>query len=307
MTELLYILENISLPIVILIVVGFVFRKLFQVNVKSYSKLLLYLITPVVIFTKLYNADITWAFFIQVMPFVLLLMLLLYGIGQILCMVFQYKKSMRNAFLNSIILFNSGNYGIPLIELAFQSNPIATASQLFIVLIQNIIGNTLGVFHVCAGQSDAKQAVKNMIKMPSLYAILIVLIIKSTHIAIPNVIMLPLEYMTDAFISLALITLGIQLADVKVGDQFKQVMVASAVRIIVAPLLGFGLVLLLGIKGILAQALIIGISTPTAVNTAILAKEFDNESDFAAQIVLMTTIFVTLTLPLIIFFVRRYF
>ena len=31
----------------------------------------------------------------------------------------------------------------------------------------------------------------------------------------------------------------------------------------------------MGIEGILAQALIIGVSTPSALNSAILAKEFD--------------------------------
>ena len=146
MTELLYILENISLPIILLIALGFGFQKLFKIDGKSFAKLLLYLIIPVVIFTKLYKADITWSFFMQVIPYVLILMVCLYCIGLIISFAFQYKKGMRNALLNSLILFNSGNYGIPLIELAFQSNPIATASQLFIVLIQSIAVNTLGVF-----------------------------------------------------------------------------------------------------------------------------------------------------------------
>lgn len=307
MIELLYILENISLPIVFLILLGFGFQKLFKINAKSFSKLLLYLITPIVIFTKLYQADITWEFFLQVVPYVLILMACLYCVGVVISTAFRYQKSMRNAFINSLVMFNSGNYGIPLIELAFQSNPIATASQLFIVLIQSITGSTLGVFHVSAGSSSAKQALKNVAKMPTLYAIALVFAVKATHLSIPNTFMIPLDYITNAFICLALITLGIQLAEVKIGYQFKHVLAATVVRTFIAPLLGFGLVLLLGIKGILAQSLIIGISTPTAVTTAILAKEFDNESDFAAQVVLLTTIFVTVTLPLIIFFVRQYF
>ena len=150
-------------------------------------------------------------------------------------------------------MFNSGNYGIPLIELAFSSNPITTASQLFIVLIQSITGSTLGVFHVSAGSSSAKQALKNVAKMPTLYAIALVFIVKALHVSIPDPLMIPLDYITNAFICLALITLGIQLAEVRIGHQFKHVLVATFIRVLIAPLLGFGLVLLLGIHGILGS------------------------------------------------------
>ena len=89
--------------------------------------------------------------------------------------------------------------------------------------------------------------------------------------------------------------------------RIKDVLIASVIKVAVAPAMGFALVLLFGIKGLLAQAMIIGISTPTAVNSAIIAREFDNEPDFAAQVVLSTTIFCTFTLPLVIYFVRVYF
>jgi predicted permease len=65
--------------------------------------------------------------------------------------------------------------------------------------------------------------------------------------------------------------------------------------------------MMLGIKGVLGAALIIGISTPSAVNSAVIAQEFNNEPEFAAQVVFMTTVFCTVTLPPIIAFVTSYF
>ena len=55
------------------------------------------------------------------------------------------------------------------------------------------------------------------------------------------------------------------------------------------------------IHGELAQALIIGVSTPSAINTAILAKEFNNEPDYAAKIVFYSTLLSGLSMSLVIY------
>jgi len=84
-------------------------------------------------------------------------------------------------------------------------------------------------------------------------------------------------------------------------------MITSAVKIISAPLLAFGIVLALGLHGLLAQALIIGISTPTALTAAMLAFEFDNEPAYTSQVVVVTTVLCTFTLPAVIWFVQQFF
>ncbi|MGI5849649.1 MAG: AEC family transporter [Christensenellales bacterium] len=307
MTELLYILEEISLPIVLLIAIGFVFQKIFKTNVRTYSKLMMYLLIPVVIFTKMYQIDIAWDFFFLVVPFIAILEVMMFFLAFGISAAFRYKKSLRNAFSNSLVLFNTGNYGIPLIELVFRGNPVATASQLFIVVIQNITSNTFGVFQASSGQSSRSNAFLSMLKMPSLYVLLLVAVFKLTGARIPNTVVIPLDYISNMFVGFALITLGVQLANVRLGSQLKEVLTASIVKVIAGPALGFALLLLLGIKGLLAQALIIGISTPSAVNSSILASEFGNEPEFAAQTVFATTVFCTFTLPLVIYAARIYF
>lgn len=308
MSELLYILREISLPIILLIAVGFGFQKIFKTDVRTFSKLLIYLITPVVIFTKIYAADITMDFFLLVVPFVLAwqvcMLLISLGVSGML----GYKKSMRNALSNVLVLSNTGNYGFPLNELVFSANPTAAAAQLFIMVTQNITGQTYGVFNVSSGSNATRrEAILHIFKMPSIYVLALVIVFKFTGVIVPQPILIPLNYIAKAFIAIALITLGVQLAGVKIGHHLKPMLLASILKVGIAPLLGFGLVLLFGIQGLLAKVLIIAMSTPTAVNTAILAKEFNNEPDYSAQIVVLTTIFCTFTLPVIIYFVQQYF
>jgi predicted permease len=305
MSQFLNILLEIQLPILVLIVIGFVFQKALKVDVKTFAKVMIYLLIPVVIFVKIYDMDFTWGFFLAVAPFMVVIEFCMYFTGRGLSRLFKYPKSKNNALNNSMVLFNTGNYGIPLIELVFKSNPIATASQLFIVVVQNITSNTFCVFQASAGSSSKKEAWKNVLKMPALYVLLLVAIVKSTHFTIPQPLLIPLDYLANAFIGMALLMLGMQLATVTTRILQKDVIVISLIKLLLPPLLAFGFISAFGITGILAQALVIGVSTPAAVNTVVLAREFDNEPDFAAQIVVITTVLCTFTLPVIIYLMKH--
>jgi len=300
MQEFIFIITNILLPILILIAAGFIFQKIFKTDVRTFSRLVVYLLIPVMIFVRFYQIESLDAFFI-VIPFVLLLQAVMYIVALVVSVLAGYTKSIRNAFINSMVLLNTGNYGIPLIELVFKGHPVAAASQMFIVVTQNITSNTFGVFYASAGSASRKAALKNMLKMPAIYVIALITVIKIAGFEVPQPVLAPLSQISNAFIAFALITLGVQLAEVRPGGSIKKVLAVSLIKVTAAPLAGFGIALLLGIEGLLAQALIIGISTPTAVNSAIIAGQFGNEPDFAAQVVFTTTLLCTFTIPLVIY------
>ena len=305
MSEFIYILLNISLPIIIMIAAGFGFQKIFKTDSAFLIKFSVYILLPVLLFSKIYGTDFDTVMVLKVVPYIVIFMAAMFIASQLLSMIMKYGRTKRKAIGNIYMLTNTGNYGIPLIALAFPESALAMASQLIIIIIQNIVTSTFGVYQASSGKSTAKQALKNVIRMPVLYAIALAFILKSVGFVMPATITIPMDYITKAFVALALITLGVRLADVKSFAGIKNVIVGTVIRMLIAPVIAFGIVKLLGITGILAQALIIGISTPAAVTTAIIAKEFDNEADFTAQFVLATTIFCTLTLPFVIYFVPR--
>ena len=307
MTELFYILEHISLPIILLILSGFIFQKIFKTDVRTLTRLLVYLLIPVVIFVKILEAEITWNLLLTVTGFTLLLQVFMYLTGVATARLLRQPPQMRCVTVNTLVLLNTGNYGIPLIDLVFSANPVASASQLFIVVVQNITTNTFGVYQLCRGKQTRRQAWVSAAKLPAIYVMALAALLKGFDVEMPVTVMVPLHYLANAFIAVALLSLGAQLAEVKLGQGLKGVMVTSIVKVFSAPLLGFALVLLLGVKGLLAQALVIGISTPTAVNAAVLSREFDAEPGYAAQVVLVTTALCTFTLPAIIWFVGQYF
>ncbi len=305
MSEFIYILLNISLPIIIMILLGFGFQKLFKTDSAFLVKFSVYILLPVMLFAKVYDTDLNAELLLTVIPYIVIFMAAMFIISQVFALIMKYGRPKRKAIGNVYMLTNTGNYGIPLIALAFPGSSLAMASQIIIILCQNIITSTFGVYQVSSGNSSAKKALKNVIKMPALYAIIIAIIVKNIGFEILTTIKIPLDYITDTFVALALITLGVRLADVKSFCGIKSVIAGTVLRMLIAPVIAFGIVKLLGITGILAQALIIGISTPAAVTTAIIAQEFDNEADFTAQFVLATTVFCTFTLPFVIYFVPK--
>lgn len=300
MSTLISIITDIILPIFILIAIGYVSQKKLHMDVRTFTKLNIYIFIPTIIFTKIYRAEATWQLFSTVLIYLAIIFIIMLTLGEVIARLLRYPRPIRKAFINSLLFFNGGNYGLPLVELAFQST-IATTAQIFIMLIQNTLSNTFGVFQASSGRGGNKEAFKNVLTMPALYVLILVAVVKALHIVVPDFLMIPLESLSGGFIPIALITLGVQLAEVKVSTRVKDILISSSIRLVVAPILGFFLVQLMGVEGVLAKSLIIGISTPTAVNMAIIAKEFNNEPEYASQIVFVSTVLSVITISALIY------
>jgi len=301
MGTIVYILIHIVLPIFILISVGFIAQRALIMDVRTFTKLNIYIFVPAILFIKVYETEVTWKLFGTIAVYLIAICLVMFVLGEGVARLFHYPRSRRKAFVNSIVLFNGGNYGLPLIQLAFHSNPLAITVQIFTMLIQNVMTNTIGVFQASSGSMDSGKALKNVLMMPSIYVLLIVIMLKTFSIQLPEFFMVPIKNISSGFIAMALITLGVQLAEVKVAFRIKEVLLSSFIRLIIAPVVGVVLVYLMGLEGIVAKALILGVATPAAVSTAIFAKEFNNEPEYASQIVFVSTILSSVTISIIIF------
>jgi len=306
MSTFFYILLNIILPIFVLVTIGFVVQKKFHLDIRTLTRLSMYVFIPSVLITKIYEAKVSLQFFGTLFIYIMGIQLIMMILGEGIPTLLKYPKSIKKCFSNSLLFFNSGNYGLPLVELVFKQDPIATTAQVFIMVIQNITTNTVGVFQASTGSSSRKEALKNVFSMPSMYVLVAVGIVKWTGITIPDPILVPLQYITNGFVGFALILLGVQLGEIKFEFKVKDILISSFIRLILSPVIGFILVQLLGVHGILAKSLIIGASTPTAVNTAIIAKEFDNEPEYAAQMVFVSTVLSAITISTVIYIVTTY-
>jgi predicted permease len=96
----------------------------------------------------------------------------------------------------------------------------------------------------------------------------------------------------------------VQLSQTKARQNWSRLSWALGLRLLAGPLIAAALVPLFGFKGQDATIMIVSSSFPTAVNTALIAHEFQADSQFAAAAVFYSTLFSMGTVTLLIAVLR---
>jgi hypothetical protein len=158
---------------------------------------------------------------------------------------------------------------------------------------------TVGIMLIDPESTSLLKGLKQLIKVPVLWAIALALVMRLAGATLPEPLRIPLDQLYDGYISLALLTLGAQLAKVKPAAALLPISPALVVRLLLAPAIGWGLALALGLEGLAAQTLILGSGLPTAVNTYIISFEYHRDPTLASLLVFWSTIVSGVTLPVL--------
>ncbi|MBP3962297.1 AEC family transporter [Paenibacillus lignilyticus] len=304
MVIFLSILWNNIIPLSVMIAIGITLHRVFSLDIKTLSKLNFYLFSPAIIFKLLYTTEVTLKSAMTVLLFFVVFMVLMYACVEAVIRLRGIAGGRRGAMRNSVLFYNSANYGIPLNELVFASNPYTLSIQVLIMMLQALLPNTYGIYSVNAHRISGKEIIRTILKQPVIYAIPLGFLMRGFHIPIPYALSVPLDYSANAFIGTALVTLGVQLGSMKFSVHsfmVKEVLISCTMRLLLGPLLAFAVVWMLGLEGLMAQALIVSSSVPTSLSSVLLAVEFDNEQEFASQAVLASTVLSIVTVTLVIF------
>lgn len=299
-----YILFNNIVPLSVLIALGALLQVIFKLDIKTLSKLNFYLFSPAVIFKMLYESQISLAVLLQVLLFFVIFIVLLFFLVELVMKMRSYNRDMKSAMRNSVLFYNSANYAIPLNQLVFIGDTFTLSIQIIIMMMQSLLPNTYGIYSVNAHKGTTRDTLKRIFSLPVLYVIPIGFLMRGFEIPIPDPVYQPINHIANAFIATALLTLGVQLGSMKWKLNLSDVAISNTLRLMVAPALGFAVVWLLGIEGIMAQALVLSCAVPTSLSSVLLAVEFDNEPEFSSQAVFSSTVFSIFTVTMVIYLLQ---
>jgi predicted permease len=193
---------------------------------------------------------------------------------------------------------NGGNYGLSLNLFAFGESAMARAVVYYIVSTVGIY--SLGVFVASNGRVSALRALKAMIKVPALYALTLAGVMRWQAWVAPSWVQRPTDVLAAAAIPVMLLILGMQMAQAPRSLQWRWVGLVTLVRMLVMPLIAFGLANLFHLTGPARRAGVIEASMPSAVLVTVLAIEYDLEPMLVTEAVVFTTLVSPITLtPLI--------
>ncbi|AKU25411.1 AEC family transporter [Geobacillus subterraneus] len=301
------ILLQVMIPMLLIVGLGAGLHRLFHFDMNTLSKLNMYVLLPAVAFINVYDSELNGKVLASVFGFLLLQSSGLIVLSMMMAKWFKLDRSMAAVFQNTIVLNNSGNFGIPVSQLVFHQQPLGAAIQIVVTIFQNFLTNTYGVYQFVSGNGKKGKWVAELWKNPVLHALWLGVVCRWLHVPIPSFLWTPLQRIADAFLAIALFTLGAQIAYARFTALPPLLYMSVLGRLLVSPLLAAAFILLLGLDGVTAQALLIASSYPCSRNTALYALEYDCHPDYAAQAVLLSTLLSAITVTGVVYAARLLF
>jgi predicted permease len=201
----------------------------------------------------------------------------------------------QRAFLMTLAFPNLGNVGLSLCYLSFGKDGLALAVTFFAIF--TIFQMTVGVAIVSGSVS-----LKSMVRMPIVPATLGAVFFLFTGTPVPEWLFITTKLIGDMTIPLMLFTLGVSLAQLKVG-QLRVPVILSLVRLVMGFGVGVGLVSLLHFTGPAAGVVILQCSMPAAVFSYLFAQLYDQQPEEVAGVVIVSTVLGFALLPALLWYI----
>jgi malate permease and related proteins len=294
---------NNILPIILLSGAGFALGKLLHIEPRSLGRVVFYIFSPVLLFDLLVRNQLKFTDAAIVVVFALCFIL---AIGLITFLIGYFLKLDRSALVAILIttmFANTGNYGLPLVSFAFGEEALSYAGIYFATT--TLLFYTLGVFLASLGHMSLKEAILGLFKIPTMYAVLLAMLINGLNITLPLAVARAVDLAAGGTIPLMLILLGVQLTQVELAGNQRALQLSVALRLVIAPLAALLFAAMFGLQGFTRQASVTQASMPSMVSATVLATEYNLDSKLVTAAVFISTLLSPFTLtPLLVFLGR---
>ena len=254
--------------------------------------------TPAMIFYTITTTGVTLSVFTEYFIYALII------IGGFSLVGIIFLLLLKKDFISELpplILPNTGNMGIPICLFAYGTAGLGVASAIASVII--LLHFTLGVL-LAKKSFSFDILIKNM----PIYGIIVSVIFLYFEWNVPGYLENTTFLLTYATIFLILMSLGIALSRLKVVS-WTHASILGAVRVIIGPLIGFGLIKYLNLNGFAAGVLLIQSCMPSAILTYLVGSMYSEKKvvDSVASVIVTSTIMSFITIPIVVYLSLKYF
>lgn len=294
---------NNILPILLLGAAGFTLGKLLHIESRSLGRVVFYVFSPILIFDLLIQNRLDLREALGVMVLTICIVATMGLLTFLLGSLFKLERPALIAILITTMFANTGNYGLPLVSFAFGEKALSYAGIYFVTT--TFLFYTLGVFIASLGHMTLKEAALGLFRIPTMYAVLLAIMIVALKVQIPGPIDRAVELAANGTIPLMLILLGVELTRVEFSGSLRAMQLSVGLRLLVAPFVALLLTGLFGIDGFARQGSVTEASMPSMVSSTVLATEYNLDSRLVTAIIFISTLLSPLTLtPLLVFLGR---
>ncbi|GAW92508.1 AEC family transporter [Calderihabitans maritimus] len=291
-------LFQVVMPVFLIFLVGYIGQKALRLHIKSVSTTALYLMTPALIFRTFYKNRLDSTYLYIVIYGILLsviLILLVKGLSRIR----KYNASITNGLILATAFMNNGNLGAPIILFAFGDNGFQYAVA--IMIFHTIVMSTLGLYFAAKGKLEVREALLSVVKMPIVHAGIAALVWQYLNLPMPENILAAINIVAEAAIPSIMLVLGMQLAEIKIVNfDWGKISLALVFRLLLSPLIAWGITLLLPVEPLLGKVMIVEAAMPTAAITTLYALQYDTEPNLVSSITFISTLLSIITLSMLL-------
>lgn len=334
--EILLFAFNAVLPILTLIGVGYLLKRvgfLTEEFLRVGNKFVFRIALPALLFYTIYSISsftiINWS----VIIYSVIAILILFIFGLIIANLFIPDKKQKGVIIQAVFRSNFAIIGIPLAQALGGVEAVAIVALVSAIAVP--LMNILAVIALSLyiKEDDAKLEMKEtliqVIKNPLIIGVLLglfTLFIRSL-IPIDPTTMLPvftiehnitflytaIKWLGQIASPFALIVLGGTFEFFVIKSLGKQIVIGTLSRVVFAPLITLSLAVILSLKtsffnfsSLDYPAFIALLASPTAVSSAIMAKEMQNDEKLAVQLVVWSTMSSIISIFIIVVIFRAF-
>lgn len=285
--SLLHTMFGTVLPVFLLAGVGAAARRFLALDAKVISRLAIYVFTPALIFESIVRSRLGGRQVVTIALFALALMISLGVLMALAAAYFRWNRRQTSAAQIAALFMNVANYGLPVNLFAFGKAGFDRAAVF--VVVMSFLVYSVGAFLAARGRMPYATALKAIVRLPLLWAAAAALLLRLLDMPLPHALDKSLSLLASGALPLMVVLLGLQVGGIRVPGEHQRIALVTLARLVVSPLVALGVVALLDPEPLTAKVLIVESAMPTAVNTVLLASEFDAEPDVVASICLVST------------------
>ncbi|PSN19335.1 transporter, partial [filamentous cyanobacterium CCP5] len=259
------------------------------------ARLNIYVLLPALVLSGIYDTTLNLSSALGIVAGFLINTALLFALAVGCARVLKFSVERRKSLIATTVFANVGNLGLPFVLFTLGE---AGFERAIVYLVASALA-IASVFPIVLKGEGLRSGLAFTLKLPVLWATLAGLIMQWIAWYPPQSLSRGIELLSDAAIPIALLTLGIQLAQTRLAFGWHELF-GSGLRLIASPLLAYGVGSGLGLTGLDLQVLVVQAAMPVAVNSLIWVMELGGNREQVAKTIVLSTVMSMVTLPLIL-------
>ena len=266
-------------------------------GVKALANLVLYIATPCVIIKSCirdFDPAMLWGFLTVVAVAALTHGVLIF----LAAVVFRDSdENRRRVFRSATVFSNAGYMAIPLQQAILGDVGVFYCAAYVIVF--NVFLWTYGLKEM---SGEARLSVKKILLNPGVIGVVVGMVLFLFPIPVPALIADGIGHLASLNTPVPMLIVGYYLAQTDLLAALKdgRGWLCIALRLLAAPLLALGALLVCGVRGDLLTSCMICIATPVATSCTMFATRFDRNPKLSVNLVSLSTLLSVVTLPLMV-------